>query len=996
MDSVDSSPNFTKARSRFDPNKENSPGGSESDEIMSVSSSNCGSSVTQSHSQKLSNNGIKNRATTSNKTPKNYATVRSFRRRPKPRLIQSPLPLSDDDEASPHYLKATTSSQGKKSRSSESTLDGSDSKNTSHSSFLSRKSSFRNVRVLIKRASFKPKRSLLRDVGVERATYSSTLKDSKFPSPAELQLDHCREEESEKSSALKVCRYHHCSLHGGCHTSGEPAPPLKRFLYKRKQSLRKKRSMMPKAETTRGVKLPSDRKKNLHKRVIAREVEPLDRERFSEDIAVSGVVNRNNPNEETELFGNGYSDVQEAYLVELAFGEMSFPERSYQDSLEIARKYSSEGQGLGGASLRCSCHNREDFMATPKRLEATATSIDWKNDKDASAEVLDTSIDNVAVSGKDGPDTPVVSDEKTKKRNAFLSASSGSNSSEEDAEFTTESSPAKENQIADDAAHVGDSEMTAPTHNKGGLHFSKPRHMSMWNLIHQHMSSNVSVESTDKDSVGAAASDSEAQEVEIRKMFAVKLVREAIEKILLPEVQDQVSDDQSVTSETTPRPELEEKDKSRAFIQENDMESAKGNESSDLKEETAVAGDVEVRKSEKKAPKHWSNLKKWILLQKFIRELEKVRRFNPKKPQHLPLNPDPETEKVSLRPQTVEERKSAEEWMLDHALRQAVSQLAPTQKKKVALLVKAFETVVPPQEDDSQAQCRIPRLKSVSIFDSAINGLRRAGLSGGDLLSSDENEKLEDLVHEENDENILKSQSLNLGGDDGDRMPVQVMSDETKTKTDAMQGPQQDAISDRIKHIKMWHMIYQHVVSDIAEKVGGHLLDGGEDEQEEDHATSSNLRGGLTKSDALKLVKQAVDEILVPEAQDEASDTRSVSSDSVEAEVGGDEELRVESKAEVPISRNWSKLKKLLLLKRSIKALRGFKPWAHQALPQTGEPEPEKVDLRQQMMDERKKAEQWMLDYAVQHIVTTLTPARKRRVAMLVEAFEAVVPLPEA
>ncbi|XP_041999446.1 calmodulin binding protein PICBP-like [Salvia splendens] len=992
MDSADSSPNFTKARSRFDPNKENSPGGSESDEIMSVSSSNCGSSVTQPHSQKHSNNGI------NNKIPKNYAPVRSFRRRPKPRFIQSPLPLSDD-EASPHYLKATTSSQGKKSRSSESTLDGSDSKNTSHSSFLSRKSSFRNVRVLIKRASFKPKRSLLRNVGVDRATYSSTLKDSKFPAPAEVQLHHCGEQESEKSSAVKVCRYHHCSLHGGCLTSGEPAPPLKRFLYMRKQSLRKQRSMVPKAETTRGVKLPSDRTKNIHKSVIAREVEPLDQGRFSKSIADSGVVKGNNPNEETELFGNGYSDVQEAYLVELAFGEMSFPERSYQDSLEIARKYSSEGQGLGGASLRCSCHNREDFMATSKRLEATATSIEWKNDKDASAVVLDTYIDNVAISCKDGPDTPVVFDEKTKKRNAFLTASSGSNSSEEDAKSTTESSPAKENQIADDATHLGDSEMTTPTHNKGGLQFSKPRHMSMWNLIHQHMSSNVSVESTDKDSadVGAVASDSEAQEVEIRKMFAVKLVREAIEKILLPEVQDQASDDQSVTSETTPRPELVEKDKSRALIQENDMESAKGNVSSDLKEAIAVAGDVQVvRKSEKKAPKHWTNLKKWILLQKFIRELEKVRRFNPKKPRHLPLNPDPEAEKVSLRPQTVEERKSAEEWMLDHALRQAVSQLAPTQKKKVALLVKAFETVVPPQEEDSQAQCRIPRLRSVSIFDSAITGLRRASPSGGDLLSSDENEKLEDLVHKENDENILKSQSLNLDTDDGDRMPVQVMSDETKTKTDAVQGPQQDAISDRIKHIKMWHMIYQHVVSDIAEKVGGHLLDGGEDEQEEDLATSSNLRGGLTKSDALKLVKQAVDEILVPEAQDEASDTRSVSSDFVEDEAGGDEELRVESKSEVPISRNWSKLKKLLLLKRSIKALRGFKPRAHQVLPQTGDPEPEKVDLRQQMMDERKKAEQWMLDYAVQHIVTTLTPARKRRVAMLVEAFEAVVPLPEA
>lgn len=39
--------------------------------------------------------------------------------------------------------------------------------------------------------------------------------------------------------------------------------------------------------------------------------------------------------------------------------------------------------------------------------------------------------------------------------------------------------------------------------------------------------------------------------------------------------------------------------------------------------------------------------------------------------------------------------KTAEEWMLDYALRQAVSKLAPARKRKVALLVEAFETVNP-------------------------------------------------------------------------------------------------------------------------------------------------------------------------------------------------------------------------------------------------------------------------------------------------------------
>lgn len=43
--------------------------------------------------------------------------------------------------------------------------------------------------------------------------------------------------------------------------------------------------------------------------------------------------------------------------------------------------------------------------------------------------------------------------------------------------------------------------------------------------------------------------DADNQEIEVRKIFAIKLVREAIERILVPEVQDQSSDDQSVTSE---------------------------------------------------------------------------------------------------------------------------------------------------------------------------------------------------------------------------------------------------------------------------------------------------------------------------------------------------------------------------------------------------------------------------------------------------------------
>ncbi|EHA8589035.1 putative calmodulin binding protein PICBP [Cocos nucifera] len=79
---------------------------------------------------------------------------------------------------------------------------------------------------------------------------------------------------------------------------------------------------------------------------------------------------------------------------------------------------------------------------------------------------------------------------------------------------------------------------------------------------------------------------------------------------------------------------------------------------------------------------------------------------------------------------------------------------------------------------------------------------------------------------------------------------------------------------------------------------------------------------------------------------------------------------------------------------KDLEEIKQFNPRAPRFLPMEPDPEAEKVDLRHQMMDERKNAESWMMDYALQRLVTRLTPARKRKVALLVEAFETVMPLP--
>ncbi|XP_006654340.2 uncharacterized protein LOC102711260 [Oryza brachyantha] len=84
-------------------------------------------------------------------------------------------------------------------------------------------------------------------------------------------------------------------------------------------------------------------------------------------------------------------------------------------------------------------------------------------------------------------------------------------------------------------------------------------------------------------------------------------------------------------------------------------------------------------------------------------EEEYLRGFNPRAPNFLPLELDPDSEKVDLKHQMMDERKNAEEWMIDYALRRAVNNLGPARKKKVELLVQAFETVLPHDEEEKKS-----------------------------------------------------------------------------------------------------------------------------------------------------------------------------------------------------------------------------------------------------------------------------------------------------
>lgn len=89
---------------------------------------------------------------------------------------------------------------------------------------------------------------------------------------------------------------------------------------------------------------------------------------------------------------------------------------------------------------------------------------------------------------------------------------------------------------------------------------------------------------------------------------------------------------------------------------------------------------------------------------------EGMHKLNRKPPNLLPRKYDPEAEKLELRHQEMDERKKADTWKLDCALRKIIANLSTCRKKKVSLLVEAFESVLPvplPHTPESVGKCLV-------------------------------------------------------------------------------------------------------------------------------------------------------------------------------------------------------------------------------------------------------------------------------------------------
>ncbi|XP_050911278.1 calmodulin binding protein PICBP isoform X2 [Lathyrus oleraceus] len=517
------------------------------------------------------------------------------------------------------------------------------------------------------------------------------------------------------------------------------------------------------------------------------------------------------------------------------------------------------------------------------------------------------------------------------------------------------------------------------------------------------------------------------------KKNVIELVQKAFDEILLPEVEDFSSDNHLKSRGNETDEQLLEKSEGKI---------------EDRNTTTFAESPKEVQKMENKT-KSWSRLKRVILLKRFVKALEKVRNINSRRTRTLPSDANFEVEKVFLNHQTADERKKSE-WMLDYALQKVISKLAPAQKQRVTLLVEAFETIRPIQDAENEPQSSATvesQANPIQSLDASSNHSKEEindgkGFEVTERARVDKNmaafKKIdESATVESTSTDVVKFPDFNIGileeevtikgknkEPDYNVLQKSFVQEEPKHGSNISGLPYGVQERDQ-KYIKKWHLMYKHAVLSNTSKCENKLLfvgnekEGREEDNEGNNSSCHNCRETDSdmddeKKNVIELVQKAFDGILLPEAEytssDDHSKSRSHGSEEVllEKNEGKVEERNATTFKESPKEaqeveeskpKRWSHLKKLILLKRFVKALdkvRNINPRRPKQSSSDVNFEAENVVLNRQTAEERRKSEEWMLDYALQKVISKLAPAQRQRVRLLVEAFETVLPFQDA
>ncbi|XP_057982649.1 calmodulin binding protein PICBP-like isoform X2 [Malania oleifera] len=682
-------------------------------------------------------------------------------------------------DASPNYLKPTSCSEPKNinfhasPRSFESSFDGYDWSRKDANIFtpnkaapsqkaartLTRKYSFKPLRSRAKVASLKSKKPLMEkfsqgpqfsDLGIHRATCSSTLKDSRFPNSVEL---HPEGNGSERTSVMKVCPYSYCCLNGHHHA---PFPPLKRFLSRKRRVLKTQMSLKQRSQSQLRAKHYRGKEKEIQTNQMA----------LNEDLAIQGTANpvdEVDPDCFTKIYvkskvllkGDNYGGDDEAIYEfaggsitekEICYGgncETSYHEKGFEN-LSTISDFLEAKQDIpvkNTKSLECCC-----IQVNLDKSIAETTNINW-GDEEVVAAGLDKGDNNFLADSEACDKIVHECHEEVPVEGKVLQGVHREINSVASNSLKNQTAVSKEKNGVTEPDHEliqmlphSEAESTPPARDK--IILDKQNYSSLWHLLYHNVASHVASEvktqqcphGTNDEKIDDAGSsqkffetdqdmamgnhDEQNQDSELNQIDAIKLVQEAVDAIFPPETEDQSPDDQPVTTDLIINRKFSkgnhgeggEQSISRSFDEDSSGESKQVEEENSVQfnsgEISEKAGNAIIinegnslsklgDKPQQKLPKSWSNLKKLILLQRFVKELGKVRKFNRGVPQHLPLEHSTEAKKFYLRHQTMDGRKNAEEWLIDYALRQVVAKLTPARRRKVELLVEAFETVIP-------------------------------------------------------------------------------------------------------------------------------------------------------------------------------------------------------------------------------------------------------------------------------------------------------------
>lgn len=631
----------------------------------------------------------------------------------------------------PNYMKPTSSSDARKERSSVSPpstrTSSSDTKRTRRMSSaisktgspsgnnsktpvknLKRSLSLRLVRTLTKTPSFKPARSssakrsskvvLCRDMTAQGVTCSSTQKDTKFPKYLTLSPGAT---EAEGTSAMRICPYTYCSLNGHHHT---PLPPLNCFVSSRRRAMKAQRSHGSGAEerTLFGMSksMEADGGRDFLTEIYA---ETKDKDTYSQESFPEG---------EEE------SEVQQEIDLPISVSEEALPVESFQGKYDCEVEcHENIGEGeseslniewdgdcyltseLDGAEEHLT--GKEDVPETEKpEVCSDILLIHWKNASDEKVQ----QGENEASPEAELPGDQVQEISDSCQVSDCLSYNQYS-SSEED-ELEEEISDAEES--AKQAESIGiDPVLHKPLHNQGSAStcFSLEQELEIF--------------SNQPRCLCQVQEDTAVDEV--REDVADLGPRRETQDLLSDEQQHQIKNVNKIQNFQILDEANEEKIKLIAAPEDSgvevDQKEVEINAQSSVTEALLESHDPTSEKSKSKYTPAERNSQRDsdpsnISIGKNRRksmseEEEDPRRFNPRDPNYLPIAPKPEAEKVDLRHQQMDDRRNSDEWMIDHALRQAVTRLAPARKRKVALLVEAFEKVMP-----------IPKVTAISKWET--------------------------------------------------------------------------------------------------------------------------------------------------------------------------------------------------------------------------------------------------------------------------------------